>query len=189
MEYIYYNTDSLRILSVYSTDIISHVQAYPGFKTNNPIGLIKKPQEIDSKYPKLFMKNGSLHITNEYSFEPKRWQYGGREGEINEYGSDFFRKKRNQLLTECDWTQVNDIVLPNDRDWKIYRQKLRDITDTDNIECVIWPSKPGNTLSQETQPEIEITEIIDTQNLRDEFFTLYDRDTGRLLSKTLPVDP
>ena len=40
--YIYYNIDTLRVLSVYSTESeSSHIDAYPHFLTTGPIGLIK----------------------------------------------------------------------------------------------------------------------------------------------------
>ena len=53
------------------------------------------------------------------------------------------RTRRNQLLTESDWTQSRDILLSNDEEWKIYRQQLRDLpknTDPMNPE---WPTKPS----------------------------------------------
>ena len=53
------------------------------------------------------------------------------------------RVRRNRLLTESDWTQVNDVVLSNDREWKIYRQALRDITQTtEDPRFLVWPTPP-----------------------------------------------
>ena len=52
------------------------------------------------------------------------------------------RIRRNQLLTESDWTQSRDVFVPNDEEWKTYRQQLRDLpknTDPMNPE---WPTKP-----------------------------------------------
>ena len=51
---------------------------------------------------------------------------------------------RNNLLTECDWTQNRDVQLVNDAEWQTYRQSLRDITDLFDpfIEDVVWPEKP-----------------------------------------------
>ena len=37
------------------------------------------------------------------------------------------REKRNQLLTESDWTQIGDVVLADKEEWKTYRQALRDL--------------------------------------------------------------
>jgi len=58
---------------------------------------------------------------------------------------EFLRMKRNQILTQTDWTQSRDITLSNDDDWKTYRQALRDITkDYKSIEDdgFEWPSAP-----------------------------------------------
>jgi hypothetical protein len=58
------------------------------------------------------------------------------------------REARNALLAESDWTQMPDSALINEKlaEWKLYRQKLRDITsglDTvDKVNSVIWPTKP-----------------------------------------------
>lgn len=53
-------------------------------------------------------------------------------------------EKRNQLLLESDWTQSRDVVLENDAEWKVYRQALRNLTDSFDpwIEAVIWPDAP-----------------------------------------------
>ena len=56
------------------------------------------------------------------------------------------RHKRNQFLSESDWTQSRDVFLPNDEEWKTYRQELRDITENLVIEINMdlkWPTKPS----------------------------------------------
>jgi hypothetical protein len=52
------------------------------------------------------------------------------------------RAKRNQLLSDSDWTQVLDA--PVDRTaWATYRQALRDITDHAGFPWnVTWPVQP-----------------------------------------------
>lgn len=52
------------------------------------------------------------------------------------------RAQRNQLLTESDWTQLNDS--PVDKaGWATYRQALRDISAQDGFPWnVVWPAKP-----------------------------------------------
>lgn len=54
------------------------------------------------------------------------------------------RYSRNGLLTECDWTQLSDSPLTNQKkqEWIVYRQALRDITFQVNPFNVIWPTKP-----------------------------------------------
>ena len=56
------------------------------------------------------------------------------------------RHKRNQLLFESDWKQSRDVFLPNDEEWKKYRQELRDITENLVVEIdmdIKWPTKPS----------------------------------------------
>ena len=57
------------------------------------------------------------------------------------------RKTRNDLLTDSDWTQMNDSPLTNEEKtaWATYRQELRDISDLDawpNLEDADWPVAP-----------------------------------------------
>ena len=61
------------------------------------------------------------------------------------------RIKRDQLLTETDWTQLADVQAIHSNDWKTswanYRQSLRDlpnlcISGEINIYEVNWPIKP-----------------------------------------------
>jgi hypothetical protein len=57
------------------------------------------------------------------------------------------RKKRNDLLADSDWTQMNDSPLTNENktSWATYRQELRDISDLDawpNLADEDWPVQP-----------------------------------------------
>ena len=52
------------------------------------------------------------------------------------------RMRRNQLLTESDWTQSRDVFLPNDEEWKTYRQQLRDLPKNTEPMNPVWPTKP-----------------------------------------------
>ncbi|SHH27272.1 phage tail assembly chaperone [Flavobacterium defluvii] len=54
------------------------------------------------------------------------------------------RTSRNTLLTESDWTQLDDSPLDEEKkaEWKIYRQALRDLTDLDDLTSIIWPKQP-----------------------------------------------
>ena len=57
------------------------------------------------------------------------------------------RATRNTLLSESDWTQMNDSPLSNEDKtaWATYRQELRDVTDLDawpNLDDADWPVKP-----------------------------------------------
>ena len=57
------------------------------------------------------------------------------------------RTERNKLLTDSDWTQMNDSPLTNEAktSWATYRQELRDISDLDawpNLADEDWPVAP-----------------------------------------------
>ena len=85
------------------------------------------------------------------------------EGEINakitelESAEPFrlLREERNRLIAETDWTQLKDIDLDivRERNWKKYRQTLRDLPAKSNprlnsmgeldMSSVTWPTKPS----------------------------------------------
>ena len=65
------------------------------------------------------------------------------------------REERNKLIAETDWTQLKDIDLDiiRERNWKNYRQALRDLPEKSNpklddygrldMSSVNWPTKPS----------------------------------------------
>ena len=65
------------------------------------------------------------------------------------------REERNRRLAETDWTQLKDIDLDiiRERNWKNYRQALRDLPskstpkldsfDRLDMSSVTWPDKPS----------------------------------------------
>lgn len=54
------------------------------------------------------------------------------------------RAKRNQLLADSDWTQMNDSPLNNEAktDWATYRQSLRDLPTVEGWPDVDFPATP-----------------------------------------------
>ena len=66
------------------------------------------------------------------------------------------REERNRRLAETDWTQLKDIDLDiiRERNWKNYRQGLRDLPSKSNpklnsfgdldMSSVNWPDKPSS---------------------------------------------
>ena len=66
------------------------------------------------------------------------------------------REVRNKLISETDWTQLKDIDLDiiRERNWKNYRQALRDLPAKSNpklneygrldMKSVSWPDKPSS---------------------------------------------
>ena len=52
------------------------------------------------------------------------------------------RELRNQLLSECDWTQLGDVSESIKTSYQSYRQNLRDITSQSDPFSIVWPEKP-----------------------------------------------
>ena len=54
------------------------------------------------------------------------------------------RGQRNQLLKDCDWTQIADCTIPKKSEWTTYRQTLRDLpsTITEPRTFTDWPNNP-----------------------------------------------
>ena len=65
-----------------------------------------------------------------------------------EYDLIFLRQKRDLLLQQTDWVVIKEREeggsVSNFADWKEYRQKLRDITNTyKSLDEVKWPTAPS----------------------------------------------
>ncbi len=72
-------------------------------------------------------------------------QTAASETEINqriENKWEEIREIRNELLKECDWTQLSDVSSEIKSNWISYRQELRDITSQENPFNIIWPNQP-----------------------------------------------
>ena len=54
------------------------------------------------------------------------------------------RSERDYLLSQSDWTQFADSPLSSDKkaEWATYRQALRDLPSTADINNVVYPNKP-----------------------------------------------
>lgn len=54
------------------------------------------------------------------------------------------RKRRDMLLARCDWTQGPDTPLSETtrQAWADYRQALRDLTETVDVNAPTWPLDP-----------------------------------------------
>lgn len=54
------------------------------------------------------------------------------------------RAERDYLLSQCDWTQFPDSPLSSEKkaEWASYRQALRDLPSTVDINNVVYPNKP-----------------------------------------------
>ena len=66
------------------------------------------------------------------------------------------REVRNKLISETDWTQLKDVDLDiiRERNWKNYRQALRDLPSKSrpqldiygnlDMSSISWPTKPSS---------------------------------------------
>lgn len=55
------------------------------------------------------------------------------------------RSTRNKLISESDWTQLDDTPISNSKklEWAAYRQSLRDVPDQTGFPWdIAWPKKP-----------------------------------------------
>lgn len=67
------------------------------------------------------------------------WNIEDLEREVVE---ELIRNKRNKLLTNSDWTQIQDATVDKQA-WATYRQQLRDITSQEEFPFnVTWPTAP-----------------------------------------------
>jgi len=57
---------------------------------------------------------------------------------------DQLRSTRDKLLAESDWTQMSDCPLTDAQkaSWATYRQSLRDLPSTVDINNIVYPKKP-----------------------------------------------
>lgn len=57
------------------------------------------------------------------------------------------RRRRDAMLSECDWTQLPDVAESTRAAWVPYRQALRDLTSAASPADVVWPVAPGSGAS------------------------------------------
>lgn len=64
--------------------------------------------------------------------------------ELNEKKYAILRANRDQMLNESDWTQMPDSPLTDAQKqlWAAYRQDLRDLPGTVDINNIVYPEKP-----------------------------------------------
>lgn len=54
------------------------------------------------------------------------------------------RHERDVLLAQSDWTQFSDTPMSDQKrsEWVAYRQQLRDLPSTVDIDNIVYPTKP-----------------------------------------------
>jgi hypothetical protein len=110
---------------------VAYVDNVGGFKLHNGLEIQDHPTEtVPTNFvPDFYAFTGTQWT--ETSFKQKFWEN--------------IRQKRDQLLTNSDWTQMPDANLTTEEkaEWTTYRQTLRDITNTTNPLNVTFPNPPG----------------------------------------------
>ena len=97
-----------------------------------------------------------LEWKNDTHTKPTEDEINQKIAELNEgVAHKELRIERNRRLAETDWTQLKDIDLDiiRERNWKNYRQALRDLPSTASpkltekgqldMASVTWPDKPS----------------------------------------------
>ena len=90
-------------------------------------------------------------ITNDYDTltwessvitKPTKTEIETKLAELNlENKKNIIRKRRNELLAETDWMANSDVTMSND--WKTYRQALRDLPSTTDVDNPVYPTPPS----------------------------------------------
>jgi hypothetical protein len=107
-------------------------------------------------FTKIEHEDGSIEYINNISIDPITLEHpvpediaslslSQLEEKILENHIDLIRQERNKKLLECDWTQVADVSLTEEKknEWILYRQSLRNLPSTIvDVSPINWPSKP-----------------------------------------------
>jgi hypothetical protein len=82
----------------------------------------------------------------ELNARKKAWQDGALDRAFKK-----LRVRRNNLLQECDWTDLPNAVLTDEKksEWQTYRTNLRDLTNglttVEEVENVEFPTNPSES--------------------------------------------
>lgn len=136
--WMYYDSDAMKILSIYDCGLIDHANAYPQSSGTKNIGHEQLPLGVDIEFIDIRTDDqGNIETFKNTNKEKYYWSLTDWQ---------VIRDKRNKLLLSCDWTQSNDSVLSDEKklEWRVYRQTLRDITSScETPSDVEWPTSPN----------------------------------------------
>ncbi|SVB49513.1 uncharacterized protein METZ01_LOCUS202367 [marine metagenome] len=136
------------IMSVNNNSDFSHASKYKGFITiqiESGVDQIKAIEESYWDYEDAMFKSRIKKPTKFYVWgASKQWVLD------NAALMAELRTTRNSKLTSCDWTQVADSALTDEKkaEWVTYRQNLRDVTkdiseELSSLENFAWPTEPS----------------------------------------------
>lgn len=102
----------------------------------------------DKKF--VWSKENPNGVYEDYTEEEKKQREKDKSEMLSESDQaiSVLREVRNQILAKSDWVVIKEReeggTVKNFADWKEYRQKLRDITNTyKSLEDVKWPTAPS----------------------------------------------
>lgn len=113
---------------------------YRGFFTKEVHG-----ENIDTPYIELSEEQWQEALTGNFRVVDGLHTYISPPENLNELKAySILRSERNSLLSQCDWTQLPDAPLSNEKKqkWANYRQELRDLPQTVDINNIVYPEKP-----------------------------------------------
>jgi hypothetical protein len=136
------------ILSVNSNDAYTEAGFYNNLRTfaiESGADHVKAIDETYYDYDSSTFKSRSKQPTKYYKWiSTKEWQVDTTTL------MEEFRLERDEKLYQCDWTQIADAPLTDEKkaEWVTYRQSLRDTTknlpeDFDTLDGFAWPTKPS----------------------------------------------
>jgi hypothetical protein len=106
---------------------------------------------IDDLSPDLDINTPQFYIGRQDEVDPTIWHIEYSPTRVAEWKDGILqstRTMRDQLLKECDWTQVLDIPFTEEKKgaWRDYRTALRDlpqyIIDNECYDNIPWPNPP-----------------------------------------------
>jgi hypothetical protein len=79
-----------------------------------------------------------------FNIHSHQWEDPRSAEQKREDAANAARTKRDQLLSQSDWTQMSDVPLENKEAWATYRQVLRDVPEQAGFPLEIdWPEPPN----------------------------------------------
>lgn len=125
------------VFHLYKSDSVTFAQGTANPNVNYVLdGVLKEytPEEI-------LLKSNNPGLGFKWIAKNRVWV----DVNARELTENVVKEKRNQLLSESDWTQIpnNPLTVEQQTNWATYRQQLRDITIQSGYPFnIVWPTKP-----------------------------------------------